>query len=91
MIARSLTHRSIPHAEIVEAPIDTLGFRKLTAVNDRYAVAREGNRLFGVLEVNVEESGVRFAIGIRYSHDKPLSLAITCGFRVMARQPLFLR
>ena len=81
--AGTLTHRPVPHAEIVEALIETLGFRKLQVVRDRYAIAREGNRLFGVLEVNVEESGVRFAIGLRNSHDKSFSLAITCGYRVL--------
>lgn len=77
------THRPIPHADLVEAVIETLGFRHLEVVRDSYAIAKEGNRLFGVLELNVEETGVRFFVGLRNSHDRSFALAITCGLRVM--------
>lgn len=77
------THRPIPHAEVVEALIETLGFRKLNVVSDRYAIAKEGNRMFGVLQVDVEESGARFSIGIRNAHDKSFALALTVGYTVL--------
>ena len=76
------THRPIPHAKVVEALIESLGFRHLAVLDDRYAVTPDGSRMFGVITTNVEESGVRFAVGIRNSHDKSFSLALTVGYRV---------
>ena len=76
------THRPIPHMEVVEALIETLGFRRLTVVADQYAVTPDGMRLFGVLALDVEESGVRLAIGLRNSHDKSIALGLTVGYKV---------
>lgn len=81
--AATPTHHPVPHARIVEALIATLGYRHLSVVQDQYAVSPDGNRLFGVLALNVEESGVRFAIGLRNSHDKTFSFALTVGYRVL--------
>lgn len=77
------THRPIPHAEVIEALVETLGFRRLEVVRDAYAVTPDGNRMFGVLEVGLEESGVRFSVGVRNSHDKSMALGITVGYRVL--------
>jgi len=52
-------------------------------VRDEYAVTADANRMFGFLEINEEGSGVRFAIGVRNSHDKSFSLGLTVGYRVM--------
>lgn len=76
------THKPIPHAELVEAVIETLGFRKLTVVQDQYAVSPDGMRMFGVLALDMEENGVRVSIGLRNSHDKSFALGITIGYRV---------
>lgn len=76
------THRPVPHAKIVEALVETLGFRHLTVLRDEYAVSDNGDRMFGVLEISEEEAGVRLAIGVRNSHDKSFSLALTVGYRV---------
>jgi hypothetical protein len=35
----SLTHRPIPHHEIVSALIETLGFRQIGIVRDEYGIA----------------------------------------------------
>jgi hypothetical protein len=82
------THRPIPHHEVVEALIETLGFRKFTVVNDRYALANNGNRMFGVLQVDLEESGVRFCIGVRNSHDKAFSLGLVFGYTTIVCENL---
>jgi hypothetical protein len=76
------THKPIPHAEVVQALIETLGFRRLSVVNDQYAVTPDGMRMFGVLALDVEGSGIRLAIGVRNSHDKSCSLALTVGYKV---------
>ena len=77
------THRPILHADIVAALIETLGFRHLEVLEDEYAVSADGMRMFGMLDLKTEAQGVRFSIGIRNSHDKSFSLAVTVGYRVM--------
>jgi Domain of unknown function (DUF932) len=72
----------VPHHEIVEALIETLGFRHIGVVHDEYAVSPDGMKEFGVLDLATEMEGCRFSIGLRNSHDKSMRLAMTCGYRV---------
>src|SRR6516164_2590875 len=76
------THRPIPHHEIVTALVETLGFRHIGVVRDEYAVSPDGMRMFGVLDLETEMHGCRFAIGVRNSHDRSMRLALTCAYRV---------
>ena len=76
------THVPIPHADVVEALIQSLGYRNIEVVKDEYALTPDFMRMFGIMTVNVEHSGVRLALGIRNSHDKTFSLGITVGFKV---------
>ena len=76
------THKPIPHHEIVESLVQTLGFRHIGVVNEEYAVSQDGMKMFGVLDLTTEMEGCRFAIGIRNSHDKSLRLGLTAGVRV---------
>ena len=76
------THRPVPHHEIVQALVETLGFRHIGVVHDEYAVSPDGMKMFGVLDLETKMHGARFAIGLRNSHDKTMRLALTCGYRV---------
>jgi hypothetical protein len=76
------THHPVPHHEIVQALVETLGFRHISAVHDEYAVSPDGMKMFGVLDLETEIHGCRFSIGLRNSHDKSMRLALTCGYRV---------
>lgn len=76
------THRPIPHAEVVEALIETLGFRHIGVVKDEYAVSKDGMKMFGALDLDTGMHGYRFSIGIRNAHDKSMRLAMTVGYRV---------
>jgi len=76
------THKPIPHHTIVEALVETLGFRHIGVVNEEYAVSSDGMKMFGVLDLETQMDGARFAIGIRNSHDKSLRLGLTAGLRV---------
>jgi hypothetical protein len=76
------THKPVPHHTIVEALIETLSFRHIGVVNDEYAVSSDGMKMFGVLDLETQMDGCRFAIGIRNSHDKSLRLGLTAGLRV---------
>jgi hypothetical protein len=76
------THRPVPHHEIVQALVETLGFRHIGVVHDEYAVSPDGMKMFGVLDLETEMHGARFSIGLKNSHDKSMRLALTCGYRV---------
>jgi hypothetical protein len=76
------THQPIPHHRIVEALIETLGFRHISVVGQEYAATPDGARMFAVLDLDYEFSGCRFSIGIRNANDKSMRLAMTVGYRV---------
>jgi hypothetical protein len=82
------THKPIPHIEVVNGLIETLGFRHIAVVKDEYAVSRDGMKMFGVMELDQGMHGGRFALGIRNSHDKSFRLAITVGYRVFVCENL---
>lgn len=66
----TITHRPIPHIEVVKALIETLGFRHIGVVRQKYAVDRTGQKMFGVLDLEATFQGCRLSIGIRKAHDK---------------------
>ena len=70
------THRPIPHHEIVQALVETLGFRHIGVVRDEYAVSTDGMKMFGALDLEYGIAGVNFSIGIRNANDKTMRLAI---------------
>jgi hypothetical protein len=76
------THRPIPHAEVIGALIETLGFRHIAVVKEEYAVSKDGMKMFGVLDLDTSMEGCRFSIGVRNAHDKSMRLAMTVGYRV---------
>jgi hypothetical protein len=76
------THRPVPHHEIVQALVETLGFRNIGVVRDEFAVSSDGMRMFGVLDLETSFVGCRFSIGIRNANDKSMRLAMTVGYRV---------
>src|SRR5689334_21487911 len=78
----TLTHRPVPHHEIVKALIETLGFRHIGVVRDEYAVSNDGMKMFGVLDLETGFEGCRFSIGLRNANDKSMRLALTVGYRV---------
>ena len=76
------THRPVPHAEIVEALVETLGFRHIGVVREEYAISKDGMKMFGVLDLDTGMHGCRFTIGVRNAHDKSMRLGLTVGYRV---------
>lgn len=78
----TLTHKPVPHIEVVEALIETLGFRHIDVEKDEYAISKDGMKMFGIMQLGTQFDGCRFALGIRNSHDKSMRLAMTVGYRV---------
>jgi hypothetical protein len=72
----------VPHAEVVEALVETLSFRHIGVVAEEYAVSKDGMKMFGVLDLDTGMPGCRFSIGVRNSHDRSMRLAAVAGVRV---------
>src|SRR6058998_1860115 len=79
---RTATHQTIPHVEVVNALIETLGFRHIGVVRDEYAATPDGMKMFGVVDLEAGFTGCRFSIGLRNANDKSMRLALTVGYRV---------
>src|SRR3989442_2220477 len=80
--AATATHKPIPHYDVVQALIETLGFRHIGVIRDEYAVSPDGMKMFGALDLDYEYSDVRFSIGIKNANDKSMRLALTIGYKV---------
>lgn len=76
------TFRPIPHSVLVNAIEESLNFRHISIERCEFAISQDGMKLFGLLEVNQVYEGVQFAIGLRTSNDKSMSLGMTAGYRV---------
>src|ERR1041385_7302734 len=63
--AGTATHQVIPHIEVVNAIIESLGFRHIAVHRDQYAVSKDGNKMFGLMELDQTFAGCRFALGFR--------------------------
>ena len=79
----SATHQPIPHHQIVEALVEGLSFRHISAIREEYAVSSDGMKMFGVLDLETTFDGCRFSVGVRNSNDKSMRLAVTVGYRVL--------
>jgi len=77
------THQPIPHYRIVDALLETLNFRHLNVARDEYAVSPDGMKMFGVMDLEIEFSGVQFSLGLRNANDKSMRLGLTVGYRVL--------
>src|SRR5215831_5602027 len=75
------TFKPIPHHEVVEGLVETLGFRHIGVVRDEYAATPDGMKLFGVMDLEAGFTGCRFSLGLRNSNDKSMRLALTVGYR----------
>ena len=51
------TFKPIPHHEVVNALIETLGFRRIGVVRDEYAASPDGMKMFGVLDLEAGFEG----------------------------------
>jgi hypothetical protein len=77
------THKPIPHISLVEAVLETLAFRHINVVREEFAVSKDGMKLFGVLDLEMQFDGCRFSLGLRNANDKSMRLGLVVGFRVM--------
>jgi hypothetical protein len=72
----------IAHARLIDSLEEALAFRHISITRDEYAVSKDGMKLFGLLELNSDYEGIRFAIGLRNANDKSMRLGMVAGYRV---------
>ena len=75
--------KPVSHIEVIDAVTEVVKAHDWQIMNEKYGLARDGQKLFGVMEINKSSSSdwIR-SIGIRNSHDKSFSAGITAGISV---------
>ena len=76
--------KPVPHIEFIDAVTDVVKAHHWTITEEQFGLAREGQKLFGVMKISKSSSQdwVR-CIGLRNSHDKSFSVGLSAGISVM--------
>ena len=80
----TLTWKPVPHIKVIDAVTEVVKAHKWQITEEQFGLAREGQKLFGVMKINKSSSSdwVR-CIGLRNSHDKSFSVGLSAGISVM--------
>ena len=74
----------VPHLDVIDAVTEVVKARNWQILDEQYGLAREGQRMFGVMRINKSSSSEwSRCIGIRNSHDQSLSVGVAAGISVM--------
>lgn len=76
------TYKPVAHWEIVDAISETLNFRNFQITREEFAATQNGEKCFGVIQINHQILGCELAIGFRNSTDKTMKLGLVAGYRV---------
>ena len=76
--------KPVPHSEVIDAVTDVVKAHRWTILEEQYGLARDGQRMFGMIRIN-KSSSMEWSrcIGIRNSHDRSLSVGLTAGISVL--------
>jgi hypothetical protein len=78
----------VHHRQVIDAIRSGVVAMGLEIVNTDYALANNGNRMFGVWDLSGGSDELCWSIGIRNSMDKSMALGITAGTRVFVCENL---
>ena len=75
--------KPVPHSDVIEAVTEVVHKHNWTILEEQYGLARDGQRMFGVIRIN-KSSSMEWSrcIGIRNSHDKSFAAGLTAGISV---------
>lgn len=76
------SHVPIAHIDVVDMVKYSLGFYGHDIVEEHYAVAKDGDRFFGLLSLKSAYGDYTDTVGLRNSHDKTFPIGISFGSRV---------
>ena len=73
----------VPHLDVIDSVTEAIKAKNWQIVDEQYGLAREGQRMFGVMRINRTSSpDWSRCIGIRNSHDQSLSVGLAAGISV---------
>ena len=76
--------KPVPHIEVIDAVTEVVKAHKWQITEEQFGLAREGQKLFGVMKINKSSStDWTRCIGLRNSHDKSFSVGLSAGISVM--------
>ena len=74
----------VAHSDVIDAVTEVVSAHNWQIIDEQYGLAREGQRMFGVMRINRTSSpDWSRCIGIRNSHDQSLSVGLAAGISVM--------
>ncbi len=78
------TWKPVAHGDLIEAIDRQLMVRRISILNEKFAIQRDGARLFGVLDLSIEGDTPECcaAMGIRTANDRSMALEIAVGVKV---------
>ena len=78
------TWRPVPHIDVIEAVTEVVKAHRWDIESERFGLASEGQKMFGVMEISRSSSPQwHRCIGIRNSHDKSLAVGLSAGIVVL--------
>ena len=78
------TWHPVSHTDLIEAATKAVKAQDWQIVDEQYGLARDGQRMFGVMRINQSCSpDWTRAIALRNSHDQSLSVGLAAGISVM--------
>ena len=77
------TWHPVPHIDVIEAVTEVIRAHDWNIEGEKFGLACEGQRLFGVMEISSSSSPEwHRCIGLRNSHDKSLAVGLSAGIAV---------
>ena len=77
------TWRPVPHIDVIEAVTEVVKAHDWEITGEKFGLAREGQKMFGVMEISRSSSPEwHRCIGIRNSHDKSFAVGLSAGIVV---------
>ena len=75
--------KPVPHIDVIEAVSEVVQAHKWQILDENFGVAREGQKMFGVMRINKSNSSDwSRCIGLRNSHDKSFAVGLSAGISV---------
>ena len=75
--------KPVPHIDVIEAVSEVVQAHKWQILDENFGLAREGQKLFGVMRINKSNSSDwSRCIGLRNSHDKSFAVGLSAGISV---------
>ena len=75
--------KPVSHSEVIDAVTDVVKAHRWTILEEQYGLARDGQRMFGMIRIN-KSSSMEWSrcIGIRNSHDRTIAVGLSAGISV---------